>query len=99
MRMIRHSTVTLDPPTNETLQDTYQQLKSLHANAYGWAPPDIGAAKPSMMTRMRAHVRRWINEWDLRRLYPDVSVSIEERELTPNYDEDVELETPPETSP
>jgi len=98
MRVIRRSAVTLDPPNSEALDDTYHHLKSLHATAYGWEPPDIATARPSMMTRMRAHVRRWINEWDLTRLYPDVPVSIEERELTPNYVEDVDLESPPDVS-
>jgi hypothetical protein len=41
---------------------------------------------------MRAHVRRWINEWDLKRLFPDVAVSMEERELGASYVEDRELE-------
>jgi hypothetical protein len=43
---------------------------------------------------MRSHVRRWINEWDLRRLYPGVDISTEERELRPSYSEDAEIEQP-----
>jgi hypothetical protein len=98
MRMIRRDAVALQPPDTERLEHTYDRLKDLHAKAYGWEPPDIGRATASIMTRMRTHVRRWINEWDLRRLYPEVPVSFEERELAPSYAEDVELEAAPERS-
>ena len=37
-------------------------------------------------------MRRWINEWDLRRLYPDTEPEIEETELTFSYEEDTTLE-------
>jgi hypothetical protein len=96
MRMIRRDAVAIEPPDNERLEHTYNRLKELHAKAYGWEPPDIGRPTATLMTRMRTHVRRWINEWDLRRLYPDVPVSFEERDLAPSYVEDRELETPPE---
>jgi hypothetical protein len=33
-----------------------------------------------------------MNEWDLKRLYPGASVSTEEQELRPTYEEDVVLE-------
>jgi len=47
---------------------------------------------------MRSYVRRWINEWDLRRLYPDAVISTEEEELRPHYDEDREIEVPSEVA-
>jgi len=98
MTLIRNGAVTLEAPNQRALDDIYQRLKELHARAYAWTPPEIARAQASMMTRMRTHVRRWINEWDLVRLYPTVHVSIEERQLLPNYEENVELEKPPDAS-
>ena len=96
MRLIRRDAVELKQPDEVTLRETYARLQQLHARAYAWEPPDIASAKPSLVTRMRAHVRRWINEWDLKRLYPGVPISIEEQELAPSYEEVPELEAPSE---
>jgi hypothetical protein len=41
---------------------------------------------------MRQYVRRWINEWDLLRLYPDYRPTIEVGQLTVDYAEDPDLE-------
>ena len=41
---------------------------------------------------MRLHVKRWVNEWDLKRLYPGTDVETEEQELRPSYSEDTEIE-------
>jgi hypothetical protein len=41
---------------------------------------------------MRSYVRRWINEWDLKRLYPGESVQTVETELRVDYTESPELE-------
>jgi hypothetical protein len=96
MRTIRRGAVELKQPDEVTLRQTYARLRQLHARAYGWEPPDIAVPKPSLMTTMRTHVRRWINEWDLTRLYPGVPITIEELELAPSYEELPELEAPPE---
>jgi hypothetical protein len=98
MRMIRSGAVTLEAPNQQSLDDSYERLKSLHARGYAWNPPELARAQASMMTRMRTHVRRWINEWDLRRLYPGARVSMEEEELAPSYAEDLDLEARPEAS-
>jgi P-loop Domain of unknown function (DUF2791) len=98
MRMIRSGAVTLEAPNQQILDDSYERLKSLHARGYAWNPPELARAQASMMTRMRTHVRRWINEWDLRRLYPGARVSMEEEELAPSYAEDLDLEARPEVS-
>ena len=47
---------------------------------------------------MRSHVRRWMNEWDLKRLYPGATVSTEEQELRPTYEEDEALEEIPSST-
>ena len=97
MRIIRREGVELGAPDEQVLNATYMRLKKIHAKAYAWQPPEIPSAERSMTRRMRSHVRRWINEWDLRRLYPGVDVSTEEQELRPTYTEDVEIEEPAET--
>jgi hypothetical protein len=43
-------------------------------------------------TLMRQYVRRWINEWDLKRLYPDHEVHMVVEELKMDYSEDRDLE-------
>jgi hypothetical protein len=96
MRLIRRDAIELKQPDKDTLEQTYHRLKELHARAYGWEPPDIAGADPSLRTHMRTHVRRWIIEWDLTRLYPGVPITIEKLELAPSYEELPELEAPPE---
>ena len=96
MRIIEREAVTLQSPTAEMLLETYERLKGIHARAYAWDPPAIAPADLAMRRAMRSHVRRWMNEWDLRRLYPGATVSTEERELRLIYEEDVALEEAPE---
>ena len=92
MRIIQREALTLDPPDADTLQATYDKLKEVHRVAYKWDPPDIAPAERSLRRAMRSHVRRWINEWDLKRLYPGTDVVTEEQEMRPTYAEDAEIE-------
>jgi hypothetical protein len=94
MRTIRRDGFSLEPPDEDSLRQTYERLKQVHGCAHTWEPPEIAPAERSITRRMRSHVRRWINEWDLRRLYPGVDISTEERELRPSYSEDAEIEQP-----
>ncbi len=95
MRFIEREALTLEPPDQSTLAHTYQRLKEIHARAYGWDPPEIRPAVISMTRRMRSHVRRWVNEWDLKRLYPGAELSAEEEaEIGPTYEQDNSLEQP-----
>ena len=97
MRIIEREAIVLRPPTQEMLVQTYELLKGIHARAYAWDPPAIASADLAMTRAMRSHVRRWMNEWDLKRLYPGATVSTEEHELRPTYEEDLSLEeSPPE---
>ena len=93
MRFLEHGVRNLAEPDGDRLLKLYGQLKTIHSEAYGWEAPeinhDIGRGG---MARIRSYVRRWINEWDLRRLYPDVEPDIEETELTFSYEEDTTLE-------
>ena len=98
MRIIERDAMKLQAPDQKALERTYQRLKEVHARAYGWSPPDIAAAELSIKRPMRSHVRRWITEWDLKRLYPGSDVTTEERELRPSYGEDAEIEKPTEVT-
>ena len=93
MQLLEHGVRNLAEPDGDMLLNLYEQLKTIHSEAYGWEAPeishDIGRGSTG---RIRSYVRRWINEWDLRRLYPDSEPEIEETELTFNREEDTTLE-------
>lgn len=91
MRAIERAMIPLHPPDQAELDRTYSRLKSLHAVAFGWSPPDVAGLERLGATRMRQYVRAWINEWDLHRLdhrfVPDTEVAGVEI----GYDEEPEL--------
>ena len=97
MRLIERSAIPLRPPDAAALQRTYGSLRETHGRAYSWEPPEIPTATISVTRRMRSYVRRWVNEWDLRRLYPGKElVTEDEQEMKPTYDPDEDLEVPSE---
>ena len=98
MRIIRRDVLQLKPPNDELLKASYERLRDVHSKAYGWTPPELAPTERSVTRRMRSYVRRWINEWDLRRFYPNADVSTEEQDLKPTYNEDSDIETPIEVS-
>ena len=71
MRMIVREPVRLRGPDRAMLERTREEVRALHARAFAWDPPDPGTGEQLSTTRIRQYVRRWINEWDLKRLYPD----------------------------
>ncbi len=98
MRLIEREALTLQAPSEATLKHTYRRLKEIHGKAYGWDPPELPVAVTATTRRMRSYVRRWVNEWDLRRLYPGAELSMEEEaEFTLSYAQDAGLEGGPET--
>jgi hypothetical protein len=95
MRLIERSVIPLQPPDALALQRTYERLKEIHGTAYSWNPPELPPLEMSVTRRMRSYVRRWVNEWDLRRLYPGTDiVTDDEQEMKPTYDPDEDLEVP-----
>ena len=91
MRVIERNAIPLEQPDAATLERTYERLKSVHAAAYEWKPPDVPSPEHTTSRRMRSYVRHWINAWDLKRLYPDQELGgIEEDELRPTYSENEE---------
>jgi hypothetical protein len=92
MRIIQRESVPLERPDSAALNKTYETLKRIHSEAHRWSPPDMPSATPSVTRPMRSYVRRWINEWDLKRLYPGEPVQTVETELRVDYTESPELE-------
>jgi hypothetical protein len=92
MRLIDRDALILVPPNDSILKVTYQRIKEIHSCAFAWTPPDVTFGDRTIRRAMRAHVRRWINEWDLRRIYPSAPLSTEEDVLRPSYEEDQDLE-------
>jgi len=100
MRLIERGLHPLDDPDDATLSFLYDKLKDIHSRAYSWDAPDIdcGIAQ-TRRPRIRSFVRRWINEWDLRRLYPELEPDIEVTEVRFRYEEDTTLEHPASDDP
>ena len=97
MRVIRRDSVRLDPPSSPSIQTIHQRARELHQDAYGWEPPQDFTPGDTSHT-FRQHVKRWINEWDLKRLDPQYIPDTQIQEIRESYTEDPELETPPEGS-
>ncbi len=92
MRIIEREQLRLQPPGRDELDQTYAKLKQIHAEAYGWEPPDVVGIERLPSNRMRQYVRAWINEWDLRQLDPSYVPATDVATLTMDFDEDADLE-------
>jgi hypothetical protein len=93
MRLIGRA-AKLTPPSRKVVDATYERVRALHGQAYGWSPPPVGSAERATSTSMREYVRWWITEWDLKRIYPDYTPTIEATPVGPTYIEDADLEVP-----
>lgn len=71
MRFIAREVVRLKAPDRARLERIHQDVRVLYGQVYGWDPPEVEVGERLATTRIRQYVRRWINEWDLRRLYSD----------------------------
>lgn len=92
MRVIDRDMVLLEPPRPDELDRAYRKLKELHADAFGWDPPEIPGLERLAATRIRQYVRAWINEWDLVRLDPAYRPDIEVVDVAVGYHEDHDLD-------
>jgi hypothetical protein len=92
MRRIEHDMVLLAPPDDAELDRAYNALKTLHADAFGWSPPDVPGLERLGATRMRQYVRAWINEWDLLRLDPSFRPQSVAVDIASDYRENTDLE-------
>ena len=98
MQLIRREAMVLGRLSDDAIHDTFKKVWAVYAAAYGWEPPSE-YSPPDITARIRQHVKKWITEWDLRRLYPDYRPQIETGELKQDYAEMPELEQPTEGSP
>jgi hypothetical protein len=94
MRIIDREMMLLAPPDAAELDQAYARLKQLHADAFGWTPPDVAGLERLGATRMRQYVRAWINEWDLVRLDSEYRPETETLDVVSDYREDTALEGP-----
>jgi hypothetical protein len=92
MRHIEHDMLLLETPDGEELNRAYGTLKQLHADAFGWSPPDVAGLERLGATRMRQYVRAWINEWDLIRLDPEFRPESVAADVASDYSEDESLD-------
>jgi hypothetical protein len=99
MRMIAREPVRLRGPDRAMLERTREEVRALHARAFAWDPPDLEFGEQLSTTRIRQYVRRWINEWDLLRLYPDYAPHTVMAELPVDYSVRPELEASEEAIP
>ena len=91
MMAIKSRGLALRPPTQQQVDDIYQRVRSLYAEAYNWNPPDIASVREyAASTGMRQYVRSWINAWDLRRLY-DIAAELVVETVAQSYEEDADL--------
>lgn len=92
IRMIQKESLPLDSPTKEQIHETYGKIKEMYGKAFDFEPPELSIEYAEASKGMRQYVRRWIQEWDLKRLYPYYSPDIEEKEIKMDYEEDAALE-------
>lgn len=95
IRYIEHDLLLLEPPDDGELNRAYAALKRLHAEAFGWEPPDVAGLERLGATRMRQYVRAWINEWDLVRLDPAFQPQSMAIDIASDYREDSNLDDSP----
>jgi hypothetical protein len=88
IRQLLQENMVLDERTD--LWEIHEKSRSVYRNAYGWTPPT--AYEPDNAWQIRQHIKRWINTWDLVRLFPDYQPDIQVKEIQQNYAEDPDLE-------
>ncbi|MGH2353119.1 MAG: BREX system ATP-binding domain-containing protein [Chloroflexota bacterium] len=93
MRLIAREAVYLRSPDRQAIDATREQVRDVHARAYRWDPPSL-AGDDELALRMRQYVRRWINEWDLKRDDPLYQPRTVVADLSVDYSEEPALEAP-----
>ncbi len=92
MRIMEREQIPLQPPDLDALDRTYLLLRDIHAEAYGWTPPDVEGLERLPSNRMRQYVRAWIHQWDLRRLDPSYRPDIAASEVVVDFSEDTHVD-------
>lgn len=92
MRIILKEQIRLKDLDKDAIHQTRDKVRGIHAEAYSWQPPPLRNEITLDSKVMRQHVTSWINEWDLKRLYPDYTPVTEITEIKIGYEEDADLE-------
>ena len=94
MRLIEGESISLNEPTDSDIDETMERLREIYSTAYDWDAPVLHAQErgAGYQNRMRYRVRASINEWDLRRLYPNYAPVTDVREFHHSYEENTDLE-------
>ena len=94
MQILEHQALPLAGPSDEDVPATLEALRQLYSTAYDSEAPalPVPSRGAGYQNRMRYRVRAAINEWDLRRLYPDYSPEIETDEFRHSYEAEAETE-------
>jgi hypothetical protein len=87
MRSLADNGLSLKRPDLNTLDETFARIRSLYVKAYDWEPATAAPPRREQSTPLRAYIRRWITEWDMRRLYPQTEVELETTEWQTDYSE------------
>ncbi len=97
MRAIREA-MPLHAPSDDDLRRHAETLRKCYAEAYGWDAPALEPEERRATRTMRHHIRSWITQWDMLRLYgrraavdvEGLRVRYEEREDLADGPEDAE---------
>ena len=94
MRLLEREPMQLQEPTADTVETALDKLRHIYSIGYNWDAPTIepSATGAGYQRRMRFHIRKSINEWDLMRLYPDARPETEGTDFRFRYEEDATLE-------
>ena len=94
MRLLERKCIPLNDPTEDDVNDTIEKLRQMYSESYDWEAPVLPgkAGGGGTQARMRYKVRASINEWDLRRFYPNSRPETVDEEYHNPYEEDADLE-------
>lgn len=82
----------LVPHDSKLLREIYGKVRAIYMTAYSWEPPaNFSAFDSAGSISIRQHIKKWINEWDLKRIYPDYVPDTEITELKPDLSEQPEI--------
>lgn len=94
IRTILQQAQRLPALSGDQVKAAHDRLREAHSDAFGWDAPVLADCfSPDSSSVMRPYIRRWITEWDLKRLYPEQAFDPVEELLKPtNYSQDDDLE-------
>ncbi len=90
MGLLKSQRIPLGHPSFDTIQEVHQIVRGLHLKGHGWHMWE-NVSEHSVENvpgkSMRKHVKSWVTEWDLLRLYPGEECEIETSTWKPSYEE------------